>query len=182
MADVRMNLEQAAADADFDPVQIAATTEADIRRHMVEDGEDPDDPMACMVEILSPAEIRRRAGLTQAEIAEHLRVPVATWLSWEQERASLDPAVRSLLNAVANDPERTFRAIGGRDLPPEGSGRLDRMLMQTDAQFLLSLLTDPKPTTPDGILIPNETTRFRRIREETRFDAVLEAVGKRSAA
>ena len=76
--------------ADF--AAIDATTEQEIHRHMAEDGFDPADPMAGLVESLSPADIRRRAGLTQTQMAEHLRIPVATWRNWEQGRTALDPA------------------------------------------------------------------------------------------
>ncbi len=34
------------------------------------------------------------------------------WRNWEQGRVGLDPAVRALLDLVADDPERAFRVLG----------------------------------------------------------------------
>ena len=180
MATIRMTLDEAALAGDVDHARVEATTEDDIRRHLAEDGFDPDDPLAGLAEVLSPAEIRRRAGLTQAGMAEHLRIPVATWRNWEQGRTSLDPAIRSLLNALSRDPEYVFKLIGGRDLPDGCKGQLNRMLARNDMEFLLSLLSTPASL--DEPPIPNEAARLRRIQGETRFDAVFEAMRKRRAA
>lgn len=47
---IRMTLGEAvaAASGQVDEARITATTEEDIRRHMIEDGEDPDAPLAAV--------------------------------------------------------------------------------------------------------------------------------------
>ena len=55
---IRMTLIEAvaAASGQVDEAKIAATTEDDIRRHMIEDGEDPDAPMAAF-QVTSPRRV-----------------------------------------------------------------------------------------------------------------------------
>ena len=112
MAIVRRTLKdiQARPDDDVDWAKVEATTEDDIRRHMIEDGEDPDVELRAE-DVISPQFIRKRLGMTQEAFAKALRIPVATLRNWEQNRVSLDPAVRSLLRIVARDPERALRAL-----------------------------------------------------------------------
>ncbi len=58
MARESMTLEEIRATRPIaDPAKIVATTEADIRRHQIEDGEDPDAP-------LPPFRRRRMSGLS----------------------------------------------------------------------------------------------------------------------
>ena len=117
------------------------------------------------------------AGLTQTQMAEHLRIPVATWRNWEQGRTTLDPATRSFLDTVANDTERTFRAIRGRPLAEHCDGQLDRMMQVNDAQFLVAYAKQianrpkrgPLPETP----IPNEGYRLRRLRQDPEYGQVV---------
>ena len=113
MADIRVTSEEVAAIRDFDQSKIDATTEDDIRRYMIEDGEDPDAPLTHPVRVVyPPAEIRRRVGLTQAEMAKRLRIPLRTWRNWEQGRVALEPTVQGFLALVGDDPERAFRVLG----------------------------------------------------------------------
>ncbi len=119
MAFVRVTLDQAKANAKVDRDKLDATTEADIARFNVEDGFDPTDTLKGFKRVRTPAEIRAKAGLTQAEIAERLRVPVKTWRNWEQGRVALEPTVRSFLALVADDPKRAFRIIGRREVADE---------------------------------------------------------------
>jgi len=49
--------------------------------------------------------------MTQEVFAQAIGVPVATVRNWEQNRTSLDPAVRSLLTVVAREPEAALRAL-----------------------------------------------------------------------
>ena len=87
-----------------------ATTERDIRRHMIEDGEDPDrDPR--LEDIFTPQVVRKRLHMTQEQFARALRIPVATLRNWEQGRNAVDPAARSLLIVVARDPEAALTAL-----------------------------------------------------------------------
>ncbi|MCC7048890.1 MAG: helix-turn-helix domain-containing protein [Alphaproteobacteria bacterium] len=94
----------------FDRSKLAATTEADIRRQMIEDGEDPARRLK-IEEVFSPAAIRRRLGMTQAQFAAALRLPVATLRNWEQGRSRIDPAGRSLLILVARNPKQALAAL-----------------------------------------------------------------------
>lgn len=93
---------------------VEGTTEEDTRRHMIEDGLDPDNPLAGMRQVMSPAEVRKRTGLTQSSFASAIGVPAATIQNWEQGRTLPDPAARSLLALVADDPERAFRVLAPR--------------------------------------------------------------------
>ena len=88
-----------------------ATTEVDIRRHMIEDGQDPADSLAGFVPVVPPQILRKRLGMTQAEFARALRIPLSTLRNWEQGRVLPDPAARSLLTVVARNPKAAFRAL-----------------------------------------------------------------------
>lgn len=88
-----------------------ATTEEDIRRHMIEDGEDPDRPVVGGELTILPEAVRYKLGMTQEEFAEALRVPVGTIRNWEQGRVKPDPAARSLLLAVYDNPKAVFSAL-----------------------------------------------------------------------
>ncbi len=111
MAHVRMTLEQAAGAHDVDRARIEATTEEDIRRYMIEDGEDPDAPIGTHKVVLPAAVVRKRTGLSQEAFAAAIGVPLATLRNWEQGRTLPDPAARSLLALVAADPERAFMVL-----------------------------------------------------------------------
>jgi putative transcriptional regulator len=110
-----MTLEQAkdAAANDFDQTKINATTEEDIRRHMIEDGENLDAPLGPSRIVLPVAAIRSRVGLSQDKFARALRIPVKTLRNWEQRRTHPDPVVRSFFALVADDPERALKVLAG---------------------------------------------------------------------
>jgi len=93
-----------------DRKKIRATTERDIRRHMIEDGEDAAS-QPTVEDIFTPAVLRKRLGMTQSEFAQALRIPVATLRNWEQGRNALDPAARSLLIVVARNPRAALAAL-----------------------------------------------------------------------
>jgi len=101
----------AAATPDVDLARIDATTEADIRRHMQEDGYDPDEDIRD-TDIISPAFIRKRLGLSQRRFAAVIRVPVATLQNWEQGRTPMDPSARALMIVLSREPEAALRALG----------------------------------------------------------------------
>jgi putative transcriptional regulator len=111
MAIVRQTLEQATAKARIDRAKVAATTEEDIRRHMIEDGEDPDAEPARGELVLTAKAIRQKLAMTQKEFARALHVPIGTVQNWEQGRVLPDPAARALLNIVAREPKAALRAL-----------------------------------------------------------------------
>lgn len=90
-----------------------ATTEEDIRRHMIEDGEDPDAPLEGFRRVYPPAVVRKSLGMTQEAFATALQIPLATLRNWEQGRTRPDPAAQSLLRAVARDAKAVLAAIAG---------------------------------------------------------------------
>jgi putative transcriptional regulator len=96
---------------EIDLARIDATTEADIARHMREEGYDPDEPIR-EEDILSPSVIRKRLGLSQRQFAAAIHVPVATLQNWEQGRTLIDPSARALMLILAREPEAALRALG----------------------------------------------------------------------
>lgn len=94
----------------IDAAKFEASAEKDICRHMIEDGEDPN-TQPNIDKIYTPRVIRKRLGMTQAQFAHALRIPVATLRNWEQGRNAIDPAARSLLIVVARDPESVLTIL-----------------------------------------------------------------------
>jgi len=94
-----------------DPAKIAAATEADIRQHQIEAGEDPDAPLPPFRPTPNVRAIRTRLQMTQEAFAKAIGVPVATVRNWEQSRTNMDPAVRSLLRVVEREPDAALRAL-----------------------------------------------------------------------
>jgi putative transcriptional regulator len=114
MAREPMTLEEIGASRPMvDRAKVAATTEADIRRHRIEDGEEPDAPLPPFRPVPNVRAIRTRLGMTQETFAKAIGVPVATVRNWEQSRTSMDPAVRSLLRVLEREPEAVLRALAG---------------------------------------------------------------------
>ena len=94
-----------------DAAELAATTEADIRRHQIEDGEDPDAALPLFGPTPNVRAIRTQLQMTQEVFAKAIGVPVATVRNWEQSRTNMDPAVRSLLRVVEREPDAALRAL-----------------------------------------------------------------------
>ena len=114
MARGPMTLEEIkASHPKVDRAKIAATTEEDIRRHQIEDGEDPDAPLPPFRPAPNVRAIRTRLQMTQEAFAKAIGVPVATVRNWEQSRTGMDPAVRSLLLVVDREPDAALRALAG---------------------------------------------------------------------
>jgi putative transcriptional regulator len=89
-----------------DRSKLDATSEEDIRSHMIEDGQDPDECVPDSYELVVPPQVvREKLKMTQEEFAQALRVPIGTLRNWEQRRVGLDPAVRSLLAIIYRMPE-----------------------------------------------------------------------------
>ena len=91
-----------------------ATSEAEILRHMIEDGEDPSEQPRFEAPVL-PQDVRKKLGLTQAAFARMLRVPVATLRNWEQNRFVMEPAAQTLLKLIDREPEAALRALRGKE-------------------------------------------------------------------
>lgn len=95
-----------ASEADVDHEKLRATTEEDIRRYMIEDGQDPDEELPAHMELVVPPRlVREKLGMSQEEFAKAIKGPVETLLEWERDHLRLDPAVRSLLAIIYRMPE-----------------------------------------------------------------------------
>ena len=90
--------------------KINSTTEADIRRHMREDDQEDTD-LSGFAPNIPPRLLRKQLGMTQAEFAAALRIPLSTLRNWEQGRVLPDPAARSLLTIVARNPAAALKAL-----------------------------------------------------------------------
>ncbi len=113
MAREPMTREEIRASCPADHAKVAATTEADIRWHQIEDGEDPDAPSPPFRPMPNVRAIRTQLRMTQEGFAKAIGVPVATVRNWEQSRTSLDPAVRSLLRVGRTRARRGAADAGG---------------------------------------------------------------------
>lgn len=111
---VRMTLEQirASGGGRVDRAKVAATTEEDIRRHMIEDGEDPDASLSDQ-RVPDVQAIRERLRMSQETFASTIGVPVATVRNWEQGRTGIAPSARTLLRILEREPDAALRALTG---------------------------------------------------------------------
>ena len=115
-----MTLEEIKAQAAARPAQdqaafqrrMAATSEADIHRQMIEDGEDAEAEPRFLPPVLAQ-DVRKKVGLTQTAFASLLGIPVATLRNWEQNRFAMEPAAKTLLTLIDREPEAALRALRG---------------------------------------------------------------------
>lgn len=109
MAIVRKSLDEIKASRPkSDRRRIAATSDKEIMRHRIEDGEDLDAPQNFAP---SARTLRLQHGMTQEQFAVALHIPVATLRNWEQGRVAPDPAAQSLLTVFAKNPEAVLEAL-----------------------------------------------------------------------
>jgi putative transcriptional regulator len=103
---------------------MAATRGADIARQIAGDPDTAPDvttlgrPVAAPLPQIAASRVRslrRRTGLTQAEFAGALRIPLASYRNWEQGRTKPDPAARSLLHLVERDPGRVLGLLAAAE-------------------------------------------------------------------
>ena len=94
----------------IDRAKIDATREADIRQQMREDGHDGNG-LGDFAPVVPPQLLRQKLGMTQAQFARALRIPLSTLRNWEQGRVLPDPAARSLLAIVAKNPRAALSAL-----------------------------------------------------------------------
>lgn len=112
MAVVRRSLEQLrAGKPGVDRAKLEASSEQDIRRHQIEDGQDPDAPLRGFTWNVPARAARRKLNMTQDEMATLLHIPVATLRNWEQERVKPDPAAQALLTIIYRRPEIAKAAL-----------------------------------------------------------------------
>ncbi len=102
-----------ASKPNVDLAKIDATTEEDIRRHMLEEGYDPDEVLRDE-DIISPAIIRKQLGMSQRRFADAIHVPLGTLQNWEQGRTLMEPSARALMIILAREPQAALRALGCR--------------------------------------------------------------------
>ncbi len=96
-----------------DRARLAATTDEDIIRQMIEDGEDPHENLGDWYP--SPLKVRQGLGLTQEQMAELLEMPLAAWLDWEQVRVAINAPGRALLTILQKEPEAAMRAMRAKE-------------------------------------------------------------------
>ena len=94
-----------------DHAALNATTEEDIRRYMIEDGEDPDAPLPDYQPVPNVQAIRERLRMSQDVFAQTIGVPVATLRNWEQKRTGIAPSARTLLRILEREPDAALRAL-----------------------------------------------------------------------
>ncbi len=94
-----------------DRAKIAATTDDDIRRQAIEDGEDPDASLEDLELVIPVHVVRRKLGMSQAEFAKAFHIPVGTIRNWEQNRVKPDPAARALLTILYRQPDAALKAF-----------------------------------------------------------------------
>ena len=82
-----------------------------IRRHMREEGYDPDEAILDE-DIISPAVIGNRPGMSQRPFAEAIHVAIATLQKWEQGRTLMAASARALMTILAREPKAARRALG----------------------------------------------------------------------
>ena len=93
-----------------DRTKINKTTDADIRRHMMEDGQSYAGDLSSFP-VIPPQILRKHLGMTQSEFSKALRIPLSTLRNWEQGRVLPDPAARALLTIVAKNPKIALKAL-----------------------------------------------------------------------
>jgi putative transcriptional regulator len=112
MAIVRKSLKEIRADCPrTDRAKLTATTDEEIRRQQIADGEVPDIPVEEFEPNVLPRVVRRRLRMTQEQFATALRIPVNPLRNWEQGRVKPDPAARSLMLIVYRNPEAALAAL-----------------------------------------------------------------------
>jgi putative transcriptional regulator len=106
MALVRMVLDVNSPGGFIDPARVDATTEADIARHIAEDGAEALRDVAAYAK-----RVRRRVGMTQAVFAVRIGVPVDTVRNWEQGKRFPAGPAKALLRIIDRAPEAALAAL-----------------------------------------------------------------------
>ena len=87
-----------------------ATSEAAIRRQAIADG---DDPAAALpgYALNLVRQARARLDMTQQEMADLTKIPLATLRNWEQGRTKPDPAARALFKLIVKKPRDSAKIL-----------------------------------------------------------------------
>jgi putative transcriptional regulator len=110
----RKTLIEAEAEKGYlDAEKFDGLSDADIERLI---RKDPDlaPPTETLMPLLSVADVRRKLGLTQQQLARKLGVPLATLREWEHGVGRTDPAMQALLRILEAAPETALRALDRR--------------------------------------------------------------------
>ena len=81
------------------------------RRHQIEDGSDPDAPLAGFTWNVPVRAARQKLNMTQEQMAALPRIPVATLRNWEQGRVKPDQAAQALLTILYRRPDIAKEAL-----------------------------------------------------------------------
>jgi putative transcriptional regulator len=112
MAIVRKSLDELRSEQrTIDRAKIAATTDDEIHRQAIEDGEDLEAPLDQFELVIPVHAVRRKLGMSQAEFAKAFHIPIGTIRNWEQNRVKPDPAARALLTILYRQPEAALKAF-----------------------------------------------------------------------
>lgn len=100
--------------ADWD--RLKAMTEEEINAAALSDPDCPpltEEQLSRFKRVNAIKDIRGRLGMTQAAFSAAFRLPLSTVRDWEQGRTVPDAPARTLLTAIARDPETMRRLVGG---------------------------------------------------------------------
>lgn len=107
---VRVTLDSAAPAAlavgRIDTARVDATTEADINRQVAHD-----EAQALQDTAKFARRVRKRLGLSQAELSERIGVSLDTIRNWEQGKRSPTGAAKALLKILDRAPEAALAAL-----------------------------------------------------------------------
>ena len=90
----------------FDAARVDATTEKEIQAQIA-----VDDQEAMLDAAKFARRVRRRLGLSQAELSERIEVSVETIRNWEQGKRSPTGAAKALLKILDRAPEAALLAL-----------------------------------------------------------------------
>jgi putative transcriptional regulator len=112
----RISLEDVEPFREDELAKLNATTEADIQRHIAEDGdfdmgEVDDSELRVRRAYPDPGQLRRRMNMTQEEFARSFGLNLWTLRDWEQHKAEPEGPARTLLRVIEQNPDAVRRAV-----------------------------------------------------------------------